>query len=56
MPGGSTWHVGVASEDPPYRRTIAFLSMARFSARRTRTSSNGGRVVLNWKKSVVGMT
>src|SRR6185295_16753066 len=44
--GGRIWQVGPAAAEPPTIRTTAWRSTARFSARRTRTSSKGGIRVL----------
>src|SRR3954453_21832295 len=41
-PGGRSWQGGEPVTGPPIEATTARRSMAKLTARRTRTSSNGG--------------
>src|SRR5215213_2963587 len=52
MLGGTIWQVGAVDDVPPPNRTISLRSVARLTARRTRTSSNGGSRTLRNMKSV----
>src|SRR3954463_3796069 len=52
MPGGITVQAAAPADPPPDSATIRPRSVARLTARRTRTSSNGGSRTLRNMKSV----
>src|SRR5215216_2263103 len=49
---GTTLHAGTAADGPPKSAAMRARSAARLTARRTRTSSNGGSRTLRNMKSV----